>query len=83
VLHSFRVQNYASGNPVGTLNVVGAIAQKYRGPVGTFSGSSSASGYVKNYVYDQRLQYVSPPHFLDPVASAWQVKTFAEVQAAF
>jgi hypothetical protein len=83
VLHSFRVQNYSSGNSVGTLNVVGAIAQKYRGPVGTFSGATSMSGYVKNYMYDQRLQYLSPPHFIDPVTSPWQVKTFAEVKAAY
>ena len=35
VNHSFRVQNYNLGAPLGTLNVLGAIAQRYRGAVGT------------------------------------------------
>ncbi len=33
--HSFTVDNYECGNKLGTLTVRGAIAQKYRGPVGT------------------------------------------------
>ena len=79
VNHSFGVQNYGSGNPLGTLTVNGAIAQRYRGIVGTNSGGTVATGYAKNYVYDQRLKYLSPPKFLDPVAAAWGVDTWAEV----
>jgi hypothetical protein len=79
VQHSFGEQNYTVGAPLGTLNVTGAIAQRYRGPVGTFSGSFIATGYAKNYVYDTRLKYLSPPKFLDPVKSGWQVATWAEV----
>jgi Flp pilus assembly protein TadG len=82
VQHSFRVQNYSQPNdcsdPLGVLSITGAIAQQYRGIVGTFSGNSSCSGYDKNYVYDQRLKYLEPPHFIDPVASAWGVVTWAE-----
>ena len=70
---SFIVDNYQCGDPMGTLTVRGAIAQKFRGPVGTFSGSSKASGYTKNYNYDDRLRYRSPPYFLDPVSAAWRV----------
>ena len=33
--HSFIVDNYDCGASLGTLNVNGAISQKYRGPVGT------------------------------------------------
>ena len=33
--HSFIVDNYNCGARLGTLNVIGAIAQKYRGAVGT------------------------------------------------
>ena len=33
--HSFIVDNYDCGSPLGTLTVNGAIAQKYRGAVGT------------------------------------------------
>jgi hypothetical protein len=80
VQHSFRVQHYQYGedNVAGTLNVTGAIAQKYRGIVGSGVGGSNGSGYAKNYIYDQRLKYDSPPKFLNPVASAWQVVTWAE-----
>jgi hypothetical protein len=77
--HSFIVQNYRRGAPKGTLSVRGAIAQRYRGPVGTFGGQGIISGYAKDYVYDQRLKYLSPPKFLDPVASAWRVATWAEL----
>ncbi|MCZ7536378.1 MAG: hypothetical protein M5T61_10990 [Acidimicrobiia bacterium] len=78
VNHSFAVQQYGAGAPLGTLNVDGAIAQRYRGPVGTTSSGSIRSGYAKDYVYDQRLKYLSPPKFLDPVASQWGIATWAE-----
>jgi hypothetical protein len=86
VAHSFRVQNYrlpANDTCKGTLSVFGAIAQKYRGIVGTFSGNDCNTGYEKDYVYDQRLRYQSPPHFLDPVRSAWGLRTWAEVQGCY
>jgi Tfp pilus assembly protein PilX len=69
--HSFIVDNYNCGAQLGTLTVHGAIAQKFRGPVGTYG--SANTGYTKNYVYDDRLRYVEPPNFIDPVQSAWVV----------
>jgi hypothetical protein len=78
VNHSFWVQQYAAGATNGTLNITGAIAQRYRGPVGTNSSGVVVSGYAKNYVYDQRLKYLSPPKFLDPVSAQWGVATWAE-----
>jgi hypothetical protein len=72
VKHSFTVDNWDCGK-LGTLKIVGAIAQKYRGVVQTFSGSSVVTGYVKDYWFDDRLRYRSPPYFLDPVDSAWDV----------
>jgi hypothetical protein len=80
VQHSIRVQNYqyGLGSTLGNLTIVGAVAQRYRGPVGTFNSGSIYSGYSKNYAYDQRLKYDSPPKFLNPVASAWQVVTWSE-----
>lgn len=71
IQHSFIVDHYRCGNPLGTLEVNGAIAQRFRGPVGTFSGSGPVSGYSKDYTYDDRLRYQEPPHFLNPVQSAW------------
>jgi hypothetical protein len=83
VNHSFRVQQYSRGAFIGNLSIRGAIGQKYRGAVGTFGSSGPTSGYIKDYAYDQRLKYISPPHFLDPVKSAWIVKTFAEIKPQY
>lgn len=74
VNHSFRVQHYDKGALQGSITINGAIAQRYRGIV-TLIGSS---GYGKNYNYDQRLKYQSPPRFLQPIAAAWQVVTWIE-----
>jgi type II secretory pathway pseudopilin PulG len=80
VNHSFRVQNYNIGAPLGTLTVEGAIAQRYRGLVGTNSGGTVQTGYAKDYRYDRRLKYLTPPKFLDPVASAWGIAVWKEIQ---
>lgn len=68
--HSFIVDHYACGGSLGELEVNGAIAQKFRGAVGTTSGT----GYLKDYNYDDRLRYLEPPHFFDPVEAAWHVQ---------
>ncbi len=80
VNHSFTVPYWQRGDALGTLAVTGAIAQRFRGPVGTNSGGSVVTGYAKNYVYDQRLRYLSPPKFLDPIASAWGVAVWREIK---
>jgi hypothetical protein len=81
VQHSFRAQNYQYGDdtPLSTINVTGAIAQKYRGIVTLIN----ISGYGKNYAYDQRLKYQSPPHFLNPIAAAWKIATWVEQAPAY
>jgi len=71
--HSFTVDNYFCGSPLGTLTVNGVIAQQFRGPVGTGSGGGIATGYIKNYIYDNRLSLRQPPYFLDPVQASWRV----------
>lgn len=79
--HSFYVQNWSQGAPLGTLQINGVITQEFRGPVGTFSGSPPVivSGYNKNYNYDTRLKYLSPPYFLSPTQSAWGRISYAEL----
>jgi hypothetical protein len=67
--HSFIVDNWYCGAELGELEVNGAIAQRFRGPVGTSGGT----GYIKDYNYNDRLKYREPPFFLDPVQSAWRV----------
>jgi len=79
VAHTFMAQNYNRGGLQGTLKVVGAIAQKFRGPVGT----SAPTGYNKDYHYDYRLQTIAPPKFLTPVSTTYSITEFANVPAAF
>lgn len=71
IKHSFIVDNYDCGAKLGTLNVTGAIAQKYRGAVGTTG--SSGTGYLKNYEYDERLKTEEPPSFIEPIKSDWVI----------
>ena len=71
--HSFIVDNWGCGGDLGDLTVSGAIAQKYRGTVGTHVGSSIVTGYAKAYSYDYELRYHQPPYFLDPVQAGWGI----------
>jgi Tfp pilus assembly protein PilX len=67
--HSFVVDNFECGNSLGKLNVDGAIAQKFRGIVGTTNGT----GYLKDYIYDERLATDEPPYFLAPLDAGWEI----------
>jgi hypothetical protein len=69
--HSFTVDNYTAGSHMGDLTIKGAIAQLYRGAVG--QGGLTGPGYLKDYWYDDRLKYQTPPYFLQPVAASWHV----------
>jgi hypothetical protein len=69
--HSFIVNNYQYGSPLGTLTTFGTIDENWRGPVGTDSYGSIVSGYTKDYIYDSRLQYLSPPYYLNPGTASW------------
>ncbi|HTA15148.1 MAG TPA: hypothetical protein VK781_09865, partial [Solirubrobacteraceae bacterium] len=66
--HSFLVDNYSCGANLKNLNVYGAIAQKFRGIVG-----QGSSGYIKDYIYDERLAVDEPPYFLSPLNAGWKV----------
>lgn len=70
--HSFVVDNYDLGEPLGELNVYGAIAQKYRGIVGG-TNLFGEHGYIKDYIYDERLAVDEPPFFLSPLNAGWKV----------
>ncbi|MFL5885255.1 MAG: hypothetical protein ACJ77M_09315 [Thermoleophilaceae bacterium] len=74
--HSFLVDYYMCGAQLGTLHIKGAIAQKFRGPVGQSGGSPS--GYTKDYQYDDQLGYREPPSFLDPVQTSWKILRYTE-----
>ncbi|QGQ19372.1 hypothetical protein GC089_09185 [Cellulomonas sp. JZ18] len=85
VAHTFMVQNYDKdkGDNRGTLSVWGAIAQKFRGPVGTSSGGAMSTGYAKDYNYDWRFRQTAPPKFLSPVTTTYGVNVWVEVEPAF
>jgi Tfp pilus assembly protein PilX len=67
--HSFVVDNYNCGAKLGDINLEGALAQNYRGIVGTGGGT----GYFKDYKYDGRLAVDEPPYFLSPLNAGWKV----------
>ena len=75
--HSFLVQSSEYGAQLNAgaqkLNVFGAIAQKFRGQVGS-TQSGVVTGYAKNYLYDKRLLAIPPPFFLQPKTTPWYVK---------
>jgi hypothetical protein len=71
--HSFTVDNYACGVLEGYLTIKGAIAQNFRGTVGTGIGGTNPTGYIKRYSYDDLLRYRTPPYFLSPLATPWLV----------
>ncbi len=74
---SFYVQNWTSAPSLGNLNLFGAIAQNYRGPVGTVG--SPGTGYTKSYQYDTSLQSLWPPYFLPPGGAVWNPSTYSEL----
>ncbi len=70
--HQFDAHNFDQGSALGNITIEGAISEDWRGPVGTFGGGNT--GYVKQYTYDSRLTYLSPPDYLNPgtsVMGAW------------
>lgn len=77
--HSYWVQNYNQGADLGKLSVRGSIAQKWRGAVGTSGGT----GFDKDYTYDSRLQFASPPYFPQWTNAVWGAKTTGELEARY
>lgn len=79
VKHTFTVQNYTLGaDDRGRLSIWGAISQRFRGPVGTGSGTIN-TGYAKDYNYDERFREIAPPKFLSPVTTTYGVNQWVEV----
>lgn len=83
ILKTFQVQNFDVGGARGVLYVKGAIAQKFRGPVGTGSATALSSGFSKNYNYDPRFLYIAPPKFLSPVSTTYGITTIVEVKTIY
>jgi len=75
--HSFLVNQYGTGSPLGTLDITGTVDEDWRGPVGTSNGSSIVTGYSKDYVYDPRFVYLSPPYYLNPGTASWGIASLS------
>jgi hypothetical protein len=73
---SFRAENYNTGSPRGTLQVLGSIVQDERGTVGTFNTGTNTlrTGYYKAYRYDLRLANAG---FRPPYYPGFYTKSFA------
>jgi len=74
--HSFLVNNWNKGSPLGSITLNGTIDQDWRGAVGTDNSGTIVTGYSKNYQYDSRLTYLSPPYYLNPGTSQWGFAAF-------
>ena len=58
---SFIVDNYNCGASLGNLNVIGSIAQDYRGPISSPLNSNTVTdGYAANYGWTNTLATVNP-----------------------
>ena len=64
--HSWIVDNFTCGKPLGELTVWGTIAQFWRGRV---TAGFGGGGYIKSYNYDDRLATNQPPSFLAPTTT--------------
>jgi hypothetical protein len=80
--HSFLVQSYQYGSAQGELYVKGSIAQRWRGIVGQGSGWNM-TGYLKNYSYDKRLRYASPPYFPQWTNAVWAANYTGEISPRY
>jgi hypothetical protein len=62
---SFQAENYNSmtSGIRGSINVIGGIIQNNKGQVNTTQGTDIKTGYNRNYKFDTRLIYSSPPVF--------------------
>jgi hypothetical protein len=75
---SFTARNYDTGSPRGNLTIWGGFAQEKIGAVGTFNSSHQIThGYNKNYHYDRRLMWHSPPGF--PPTGHYYLVSWTEV----
>ena len=54
------------------------VEEPPRRKIGYTGTGSTYTGYIKNYVYNDRLRYREPPFFLDPVLSSWRISRQSE-----
>lgn len=71
---SVYVQNYNTGSPRGSVNLLGGLIEKYYGPFGTFNPQTGQqqTGYGRAFTYDTRMSRgFTPPYF--PTTGAYGI----------
>ncbi len=65
-----------AANGATTLSVTSFTANAAYATGTQVNGTTISSGYAKNYQYDPRLVYLSPPYYLNPGTSQWGFSAF-------
>lgn len=60
----------------GNITLFGSLSQNTTGNLS--SDSILADGYERVYIQDPRMKTMSPPHFIDPADSGWQMANWSE-----
>jgi len=69
--------DYGIGVQKGNVNMFGAMIQKTRGAFAT-----TGAGYGRVFEHDPKLVFQTPPYFLEPVDSGWEINTWRETNTA-
>ncbi len=60
----------------GGVFINGTDVGNYRGTFGEFSGTTTDDGYNKELSFDNRLYWLSPPHFIEATGAVWDITSF-------
>ena len=73
--------NYGLGIMKEDVFMFGSMIQKTRGAFASVNSSSGdkLNGYGREFEYDPKLYYQTPPFFIEPVEAGWEVNTWREV----
>ncbi len=80
----YGVDDYASLDDMGFIYFTGSqITNKVGATYRSSSswGNTSIHGYKEDNSFDYRMAYETPPHFLEPANTGWQIKEWAEVKS--
>ena len=65
------VTNYNQGNPKGDVHLRGALVESWYGAFGTVNGNTPATGYGRDFTYDERYRDgIKPPFW--PESPKWE-----------
>ena len=64
-------QDYSTKPVSGTINLLGGVSQLTRQGVGEMGSNGLTNGYLKNYIYDNRMLVTAPPCF--PTTGSYEI----------